>query len=93
LSHDSSHSSTLATSTCLDCSIVNTTLSITFSTNSLSLQIKFNSLSIVDVSKCDLDLSGNWLYSFLLGLTSSSLHSTKHAEKIIHSLAATSTSL
>lgn len=85
LSHDSLHSSSLATRASLDGRGIGSSNTVTSATDSLSLNIDLDLFAVVDISQSDLNVLDDWFdfdLTFLGSTGSASSH--EHAEQIVH---------
>ena len=91
LSHGSLHASSFASFATLNSRGIRTTDSIAPTADSLSLDINQQVFAVVHISKCYLNLLGDWLDSHVLlaWWASSALSAHEHAENIVHTSSAT----
>jgi len=92
LPHDSSHTASFATSTCLDSWCISSSDTIASCAYPLTINLNFDCFSIVDISEAHLDMLSDGFNSslpFCSWASSSTAH--KHGENVIHSSGAAST--
>lgn len=91
LSQNGSHSSSFTSSTSLNSWSISSSNTVAYWADSLSLNINFNSFTIIDVGQRNLNLPGDWFNACFLLLATRSASSHKHTKDVTHIMSSCTT--